>query len=150
MKILPLLQQVLIKVSVHRTKTGRESGLTNMLINAIRIIHDNENCTMRMLAKESLIAPPAATRIVNDLIKKKLVRREIDPTDRRLVRLKITPHASEIFTRIHIEAVEILTHVLEKLSDKEQDALIFGLEGFVRAVFDIEREDQTRLKSSEE
>ena len=142
MKLLPLLQQVLIKVGVHRTKTGRESGLTNMLINAIRIIHDNENCTMRTLAKESLIAPSAATRIVNDLIKKKLVRREADPSDRRLVRLKINPQANELFANIHIEAAGILTRVLEKLNDKEQDALIFGLEGFVRAVLELEREDQ--------
>jgi DNA-binding MarR family transcriptional regulator len=142
MKLLPLLQQILIKVGVHRTKTGRESGLTNMLINAIRIIHDNENCTMRMLAKESLISPPAATRIVNDLIKKKMVCRETDPSDRRLVRLNITPQANEVFTNIHAEAAGILTRIFEKLNEKEKDALIFGLEGFVRAVLEYEQEDQ--------
>ncbi len=85
MTIFPLLQQVLIKVGVHRTKTGRESGLTNMYINAIRIIRDNKNCTMRQLAKELLIAPPAATRIVNDLIKKDLVERITDSSDRRII-----------------------------------------------------------------
>src|SRR5271157_1010273 len=102
LKLLPLLQQVLIKVGVNRTKAGRDAGLTNMLVNAIRIIHDNEKCTMRMLAKELLIAPPAATRIVNDLIKKKFVRRETDPSDRRLVCLKVTPRAYETFTTIHV------------------------------------------------
>ncbi|HME55910.1 MAG TPA: MarR family transcriptional regulator [Candidatus Lokiarchaeia archaeon] len=150
LKLLPLLQQVFGKVGVHRTKTGRDAGLTNMLINAIGIIHENEKCTMRMLAKELLIAPPAATRIVNDLIKKKMVRRETDPSDRRLVRLRITPHASEIFYNVHVEAAEILARVLARLNEEEQDALIFGLEGFVRAVLDVEREDQVQSRSSEE
>ncbi len=142
MKILPLLQQVIIKVSVHRTKTAQEAGLTNMSINAIGIIHENTRCTMRILAKEMLIAPQAATRIVNDLIKKKMVRRKADPSDRRVVLLQVTPRANEISLMVHIEAVEIITHVLSKMKTNDLDALILGLDAFIRAVLDTELEDK--------
>ncbi len=57
MKILPLLQQIIIKLNVHHTKTGQEVGITNMSMNAIGIILEREHCTMRILAKELLIAP---------------------------------------------------------------------------------------------
>jgi DNA-binding MarR family transcriptional regulator len=142
MKILPLLHQVINKLGVQRTKTGREIGLTNMLINAIRIIHETEHCTMRILAKELLIVPPAATRIVNDLIKKKMVRREVDPSDRRIVLLQVTPYANEIFSRVHVEAAEILMHVVSKMNADQLDALLLGLDAFIRAVLNTEIEDQ--------
>jgi DNA-binding MarR family transcriptional regulator len=143
MQILSLLEQVLSKVGVHQTKTGHDVGLTNLFVNTIRIINENKGCTMRTLAKELMVVPPAATRIVNDLIKKDMIQREADSTDRRLIHLYLKPKTMEIFTQIHIEAAEILNNVLNKMTDNEQDALIVGLGAFVQAILEVDKENQS-------
>jgi DNA-binding MarR family transcriptional regulator len=141
MTLIPLIQQLSIKVGVERTKTGRENGFTNLNMAAIQIIQKNKNVTMSTLAKELMILPPAATRIVNDLIRKKLIRRETDPSDRRIIRLSIDPQAYEIFTRVPNEVMNVFTRVLSLMKENESDALILGLEAFVKAVLIVEQED---------
>lgn len=142
MKLIPLLQQLIIKVGVERTKAGRENGFTNLNMNAIQLIQQHKSITMSALATELMVLRPAATRIVNDLIRKKLIRRETDPTDRRLIRLSVDPQAHQVFAQVHAEVMEVLTRVLSKMTETESDALIIGLEALVKAILTIEEEDR--------
>ncbi len=71
-----------------------------------------------------------------------MVRRKADPSDRRLVLLQVTPRAKEISFMIHTEVTELITRVLSKMKTNELDALILGLDAFIRAVLDFEREEK--------
>ena len=55
--------------------------------------YKDEGISVKELAKIADITPGAITQFIDVLITKNLVVREEDPSDRRMVRLKITPSA---------------------------------------------------------
>ena len=139
-KILPLLQQVQVRVGIHRTRTGLELGLTNVQLGILITVLHNEGCTMREVAQEHAIVPSAATRLVDELVTKELIERMPDSRDRRVVRLRVAARGRKIIDTVHEEAFPLLAQVLNKMSDTEQDKLITGLEALMKAVGEVEAE----------
>jgi len=82
--------------------------------------HEDEGISVKDLAKTANITPGAITQFTDVLIAKNLVTREEDPTDRRIVRLKITPTA-----RNHMETIRkaFLNATAGKLSVLNTDDL---------------------------
>ena len=89
---------------------------------------------MSELAEDQMVVRSGATRIVDDLVRAGLVARQADPADRRVVRLQITPRGREVVAAIHREAPQVLGIILARMSEPDQEALLRGLESFVRAV----------------
>lgn len=139
-EVLPLLQQILVKVGIHRTRTGLELGLTNVQLGILGTVIHNEGCTMRQVAQEHSIVPSAATRLVDELVAKDLVERQTSDRDRRVVRLMISPRGREIIDKVHEEAFPLLARILKKMRPAEQEALITGLNALIRAVGEVEAE----------
>lgn len=140
LRLLPLLQQILIRVGAHRTKTGMDLGLTNLQLGALGAVYRHSNCMMSDLAQDMFVVPPAATRIVDELVGKNLIERIADDKDRRVVRLRITEQGREAVDRVHQEASVLLAQVLEEMGEEEQLALLKGLQGFINAVMEVEEE----------
>lgn len=141
-EVLPLLQQVLVKVGIHRTRTGSELGLTAIQLGILGTVIQSEGCTMRQVAQEHLIVPSAATRLVDELVTKGLVERVTSDQDRRVVRLKISSQGKEIIDKVHEEAFPLLARILKKMTPDEQDALITGLNALIRSVGQVEAESE--------
>jgi DNA-binding MarR family transcriptional regulator len=134
LKILPLIQQLVVKLGVHRTKTGGQYGLTNMLMGVMGSILQRKDCNVRAVADENLITLPAASRMVTDLVKKGFVTRSPSQADRRVVYLHLTPGGEKIMEVVHQEAGELLGSLLDKMSIPEREALEVGLLAFVKAM----------------
>lgn len=143
LRLLPLLRQIVTKVGVHQTRTGTDLGLTNQHLGALGTVSQHDNCTMRELAEGVSVAPPTATRIVNDLVEKELVERVSDPQDRRVVRIGITQKGRETIDQVHQEATDLVAQILERMSDGEQEALLVGLTSFIDALMADDRGDRT-------
>lgn len=139
-KFIPLLQQVVVKLGVHRCKTGYEYGLTNMLMGILGTLSQFPNSNLRKVAQENMITLPAASRMVNDLVKKNLITRINDSRDRRAVLLNITSLGQQVTTQVHQELGTILEKLLDKMSNQEQHELEIGLAGLVRAIIEFENE----------
>jgi DNA-binding MarR family transcriptional regulator len=69
----------------------------------LRYIKDNERPYMKDVAKNFHVTPPAATLLIDNLVKEKLLVRLIDPQDRRSVRLGLTKKGSELFEKSMIQ-----------------------------------------------
>jgi len=134
LRLLGLLPQVLTRVGVHRTPTGAELGLTNLQMGVLGALLHRDGCTMSELAENQMVVRSGATRIVNDLVRAGLVERQADAADRRVVRLRITPRGREVVATVHREAPQVLGIILARMSESDQEALLRGLESFVRAV----------------
>ncbi len=134
LKILPLIQQLVVKLGVHRTKTGGQYGLTNMLMGVMSSILHKKDCNVRAVADDNLITLPAASRMVTDLVKKGFVTRSPSQTDRRVTYLHLTPSGEKTIEVVHQEAGELLGDLLDKMSLPEREALEVGLLAFVKAM----------------
>ena len=87
------------------------------------------NPTLGELAAEEQVQPPSMTRIVGALVAAGLVSREADPTDRRSVRVRITPEGERALQRIRRAKNEFLVRRLGELGreDRQRAAELVAL-----------------------
>ncbi len=90
-------------------KLLKPHGLTTQQFNILRILRGRQGqpATVKLLTERMLDKSSNASRLVDKLLEKKLVRRETDPDDRRAVEIRIEPDG--------LDLLEKLDHQLETL-----------------------------------
>ena len=83
-----------------------------------------EGISMKELAELSHITPGAVTQFVDGLVERGLVAREGDPSDRRIVRLKLTELAKNQMEKFRKEHLASMSRIFEALNDDEIKQLI--------------------------
>jgi DNA-binding MarR family transcriptional regulator len=83
---------------------------------AVGCLSEVGGLTMNELAKQQGCALSTATAMADRLVKAGLVERVADPDDRRVVQIRTTPRATELFNRVReakrsamLEALQVLT-----------------------------------------
>jgi DNA-binding MarR family transcriptional regulator len=84
----------------------------------------SDGISVKELAREANITPGAITQFTDVLIAKSLVRREADPVDRRIIRLKITPSAHSQMELFRREFLGSAARKLDALSVAELQGLV--------------------------
>ena len=134
-RILPLLTHTSAHLGVGATPTGKRLGLTNTRMMALAmLIHGHHQASMSDLAAALGLSAPLATRTADELVERGLLERGDDPTDRRRVIVRPTAAGRRAFDKVHREAAELIGDVLQRMTAKEQDALVLGLEALLRAM----------------
>lgn len=110
------------------------SGLTGPRLSALSVIVFGGPLTLGQLAAAEQVRPPTMTHIVRALERQRLVRREPDPSDRRVVRLHPTPRGRTLLIAGRRRRVEQLARRLTELPGKELQTLAAGAEVLTRVV----------------
>lgn len=76
-----------------------------------------------VLAEELVVGRPAATKLVDRLVRRRLIRRKRHPGDRRQVILEVTERGSEIVRAVQHCRRRRLARVLSELDPEARDAL---------------------------
>ena len=85
------------------------------------------------LARSAQVAQPAMSKIVNRLISLDFVRRDPHPTDRRQIKLSLTPKGTAMTGRIRRKAAEKYVDAIRNLSACDQKRLLDG----ITVIFDV-------------
>lgn len=120
-------------------------GVTGARLSALSVLVYGGPMPLGALARRERVSPPTMTRIVDALVRDRLVTRDEDPTDRRAVRLAATAAGRELMDRGRARRVRNLAADLETLPETE-------LETLERAVDVLERltaRPQSRIPSEE-
>ena len=98
-------------------------------IDTIVFIAETGTPSMKEIASHLKITPPSTTAIIEALQKKKLIERVSNKTDRRTIKVKLTPHAWKFLKSLHERKFQLFTKMLSKLSeaDKKQFIKILAL-----------------------
>ncbi len=88
--------------------------------------------TMGELAWELALTESAATRLVDRLVRTNLVRRERDPEDRRVVRVRLSSYGRQLVAVVLQRRQEQFQRVGHQLEPDERRQLVLGLEALVR------------------
>jgi DNA-binding MarR family transcriptional regulator len=83
--------------------------------------------TSRSLADRLHIGPSAVTPLVDKLVKHKLVKREDDPTDRRVIWIRPTTRAIELRERLHSASRAMMASLLADVSSSDLPHVRRGL-----------------------
>lgn len=86
--------------------------------------YKEEGISVKELAERSAVTPGAITQFVDVLIAKDLVRREADPSDRRIVRLRVTPAAESRLRKLRKDFFTSAARTFDVLHDDELKQLI--------------------------
>ena len=108
-------------------------GLSVSQAYALRSLAEHGPLTMGALAVGLYLSVSATTRVVDQLVDGKLVRRTQDRSDRRVWHVALTARGRSIWSRIERELLDVDREVLRTLSAGERDAVIRAMDLLGRA-----------------
>ena len=95
------------------------NGYSWVHLETLRYVDEHGKPLMRDVASHFSITPPAVTLLVDGLVANKMLRRILDPKDRRAIRIALTPKGKQILTRGLNERVAKLKEMFSVLNAKE-------------------------------
>lgn len=104
------------------------SGLSAPRLSALSVVVFAGPLSLAELAAAEQVRPPTMSRIVDALVDKGLVSREIDPGNRRSVRIAATEAGTRLLEEGRERRVRALVERLRGLTDYERRALARGAE----------------------
>jgi DNA-binding MarR family transcriptional regulator len=89
----------------------------------LAVLKEKKTATMSEICNILYISKPNLTSIIDSLIERKLVKREYDKKDRRIIRIQITEKGEETMKMKKIFIKNELKSIFEKLNEKDMDNL---------------------------
>jgi DNA-binding MarR family transcriptional regulator len=119
-----------------RIKGWSEDGLTIPQMRLLWALRDEDGLPVGTLAEHLGVNPSTITGHVDRLVRTGLVRREEDPTDRRIVRNYLTELGATTVGTLRRIAGTYVINILKHLTDEELDRLHTALSDLNRAAAD--------------
>lgn len=101
----------------------RLSGLSSARLSALSVVHFGGPQSLASLAAAEDVTPATMTRLVDGLEADGLVEREVDPADRRRVRITATRRGAELMEVARQRRVEAIAAALGTLAPGERQSL---------------------------
>lgn len=111
------------EIANYRGKKIREAGLSFHNLIIMNHLFINSNANQSDLADLMSVSKPTVSSIVDTLVRKGLVVRNVPDSDRRKTTLNLTAAGVDLVKSIRDEAVSSFSKILEKLSDVEVENL---------------------------
>lgn len=114
-------------------RQAAEPDLTHAQSQVLHHLADHPGCHMGDVAKVFGVTLSAVTQIVDRLEEKKLVRRGVDPSDRRVHALSLTPAGRTLAEGLHVLRLRGVMPLLARLSPQDRDRVLTGLDTLLTA-----------------
>jgi DNA-binding MarR family transcriptional regulator len=86
----------------------------------LTIAHEQKNPSMKDISEELGISSPATTAVIDRLISDKAVERSEDVSDRRIIRISLTPLGKKLFEKNRSVIYDAIEQRMSVLSDPER------------------------------
>ena len=116
-----------------------ELELTYAQSQVLLYVGQHSGCHMGEVAKAFGVTLAAITQIVDRLEQKKFMARGTDPDDRRVYTLELTAEGKALVGELATLRIEGLNAVLARMSGRDRDRAIKGLEALVKAAVEEQR-----------
>jgi DNA-binding MarR family transcriptional regulator len=107
----------------RRLRQRADSGLTISQLSTLATIEQDGPMTLGALARVEQIQPPTVTALTAKLEAAGLVTRTIDPDDRRIHRVEVTPAATKLLARNRSRKNAFLDRRIRQLSAADRAVL---------------------------
>jgi len=122
------LRPVLLRLARELRKETEQLGVTSRQVTLLWLIRGNPSLSLRELATEERISPPALSGHVDRLEKAGLIERVRDEGDRRRVDLTLTDEGERLLKRVRARRTTWLADRLRGLNDDEIGAIEAAIE----------------------
>jgi DNA-binding MarR family transcriptional regulator len=133
----------------HRVQTAlaKDVDLPIFSLECLLVLFLDHPDSAGALAESLGIRKSSLSKLLNGLEEKGLVDRALDPDDRRMERLTLTPAGSDLVERVHTRATDIAMEMLAKLPEERRSQFL----RCVRTITSqkIPSDEQTQLNANE-
>ncbi|WP_406630197.1 MarR family winged helix-turn-helix transcriptional regulator [Amycolatopsis sp. WGS_07] len=120
------------RVVRRRVRAELPGPLPGSQVELLRVVHRNPGIGVAAAARELNLAGNSVSTLVNALTEAGLLRREVDPADRRAARLQLTDAARERIATWRRARIGLVSTALAQLSEEDTSAIVAALPALER------------------
>ncbi len=109
-------------------------NLTQAEFRCLRLFGKDENLNNKNIAERMNLSPSRLTRIIDGLVEKEYINREIDPTDRRNMRVSLSRKGKQLVRQLNKAYVNIHNEILEDIDVSQHKPLITAMDHLLTAL----------------
>jgi len=118
---------LLVRCQEKESRLAEKHNLLEAEFKCLRLMSSEENPNNKEIAEKMNLSPSRITRIMDGLIKKGYMVREIDNADRRNMILSLSKKGKNLTTRLNNAFIEIHQEILNEIDEKQHDSLIIAM-----------------------
>lgn len=123
LQVMPIFHRKLLRMDL-----GGVPGDLSRLHLAIMWSLSSGNQTVSALARNSVVTKSQMTHLIDHLVKRRIVERHPDETDRRVINLALTEHGRELLGQMKLNVKESIRARLADLTPEELSAMAGALD----------------------
>jgi DNA-binding MarR family transcriptional regulator len=109
-------------------------GLTQSEFRCLRLFGTDESLNNKQIAERMNLSPSRLTRIIDGLVNKEYINREIDPNDRRNMRVTLSRRGKLLVNQLNKAYVDIHYEILQDIEKSQHEPLIIAMEHLLIAL----------------
>lgn len=111
-------------------------GALELTLTQIKLLHHLDDASRGLTLKEAAelvhVSLPAASRLVEDLVRRGFVQRNEDAEDRRMKRVRLNDAGGAVIRRLNAARLNGLQQFTQSLSGTERDRLAYALSALLQ------------------
>lgn len=126
-KLANLTFNLLANCQEKEVRLAEIHNLTQAEFRCLRFFGTEEVLNNKSIAERMKLSPSRLTRIIDGLVAKDYVVREIDPSDRRNMKVSLSPRGKSLVNQLNKAYVDIHREILMDIDEAQHTALITAL-----------------------
>ncbi len=108
--------------------------LKPLALMALKFVSEKDKPTMKELADQFGITPPSVTALIDSLVSERYLMRDLDQSDRRLIRLSLTDKGKQVLKKSLQLARKKIGTILSQMDETEIDNLYSGMSHLLKII----------------
>jgi DNA-binding MarR family transcriptional regulator len=133
-KLADLTYSLLGRCQEKEVRLAEQYGLTQAEFRCLRLFNANEIINNKHMAERMNLSPSRLTRIIDGLVKKGYLNREIDNVDRRNMRVYLSKQGEEIVKVLNSSYLDIHMELLQDIEPSQHQQLISAMTSLLSAL----------------
>lgn len=142
-----LLGRIVTRSDPGRLEAWAGLGLTMTQLRVLFMVRGDKGVSAGTLAENLGVTPSTLTRIMDRLVNNRLVRREPDESDRRLVRHHLTQTGLRTVEELERTGRARLNAILARLSPDQVERLVMALRDFNEAAQSVDESAGVKVEA---
>jgi len=116
------------------SRLAAQHGLTQAEFRCLRLFGMEESLNNKKIAERMGLSPSRLTRIIDGLVEKSLINREINNSDRRNMRVSLSSKGIDIVLQLNKAYLDIHREILCDIDENQHQPLINAMTNLLSAV----------------
>jgi DNA-binding MarR family transcriptional regulator len=126
--------KLLANCQEKEARLAEQQGLTQAEFRCLRLFGTSESSNNKQIAKRMNLSPSRLTRIIDGLVRKDYLIREIDPNDRRNMKVTLSRQGILIVQQLNNAYINIHKEILTDIDNVQHKPLITAMTHLLSAL----------------